>query len=596
MERVEFYFSCNCAGPSNTLLRLNQACIPSDMALQSYGRFPLQPGEPVRIWDMSGGMGTFLYGCLEAGMTVSSYSSIEINPETRGVLKANFKWFSDSYPSQLPSPHLWMPYFDSRLPQNLLDWGSDADTYERLRSMPDEHLPDIISITTPCTEGSAAGMGKGMTTPKGFLALHAIRITRCVIVELNRRRTIAGLPLDFAPLGWIFETSPIKSARNSNLSHLDDTLALCLGQKAIDNDGAKGATAIRWTQMYTNMGRSSDWPSISSRSRRLPMIPLRSILRSNEIVQTWNSDRHGPASWPNIEGHPIRAYPKFVRSLGSYQHRVGTAGSCRSHSADDPRGDAPGVTRIGGIPHLPTPSMMELAVGLREGYTEESMRSLGSATRPRSLARTEVTVASRMGMIGDMWGRRLITETMKDRAESSIAMTDAVPAPPPPPPSAKGGPSSVTSTSTSRSVESSASKGGYEAPHGLSPGARQPHCHTPAPPSEEDALPPSEEVVSEAEVQTAMPAGSLLGRGVDEELDALGEDFVSYKSFPPPGLKSDRVKPPPSKVPDRLPPGSPEDTKPGGSWDLFSGSLSSKGGACYAARRCWVTQSSRNMS
>ena len=205
--------------------------------------------------------------------------------------------------------------------------------------------------------------------------------------------------------------------------------------------------------------------------------------------------------------------------------------------------------------------MMELAVGLREGYTGESMRSLESAAGPRSLIRERVTVASRMGMIGDMWGRRLITETMKDRARSSAAMAAIAPAPPPPPPVASRPPGKGALRPALRHHEYPVSGMGPHPSRGPAPQARKPPCSTPAPPPDEDTLPPSEEVVSETAVQTAMPAGSMLGRGVEEELDALGEDFVTYKSLPPRGLKSDRVKPPPTRVPDRLPPGSSEDTK-----------------------------------
>lgn len=70
--------------------------------------------------------------------------------------------------------------------------------------------------------------------------------------------------------------------------------------------------------MYTNLGAAEDWQSINERGRRLPAIPIESLLREGETLQRWDNRRHGPAIWPNVNGHTLRVWPKFMRSSGSH--------------------------------------------------------------------------------------------------------------------------------------------------------------------------------------------------------------------------------------------------------------------------------------
>ena len=184
--------------------------------------------------------------------------------------------------------------FDARLPVDLFQLEREAPAL--LRDMPDSALPTLISITCPCTAGSAAGRGQGAADSVGRVFLSAVTITGLVLEEYHRR----GLAQPgFAGCGWVFETSPLRDGDTRPVVRELDTIHIyTMGLRAVDDAARRGSAAHRFTLMYSNMGTEEAWASFPGRGWVAPHTPLATILRPGELVQRFSPRKRGPASRP----------------------------------------------------------------------------------------------------------------------------------------------------------------------------------------------------------------------------------------------------------------------------------------------------------
>ena len=379
--------------------------------LNRMGRYKLVAGQTLKVLDLAGGIGTALMGVMEAKarFSVEAYYICEVDSVSRGIVQANSFIYKDKYGRRLSK--LAFDGFED-LPQDLFILSRQAG--QVFAGM--QNLPNLVFVTVPCTECSVAGLGLGANTPRGQLFRHAATVVGKLMEEYKTRGLWARGKL--APCGWMFETAPMKSyGHEGAVERLQLAYAAVLGRRAWDDDGQKGGTSRRLTEMYTNLGREEDWEDLNSRGRRLPVIPIQRLLRKGEELQTWDSRVHGPAVWPNVHGSKLRVWPKFVRSRGSHQFRA-----VRKRMAADSLPQwkmAVGVSLWRGQPTIPSAEMQEQALGLWPGYTEFSVRE-GRAIK--------LEPEQRLPRLGDMWGRNLITATLDDRVRSSLALeADAAP-------------------------------------------------------------------------------------------------------------------------------------------------------------------------
>eukprot|EP00873_Tetraselmis_striata_P020369 jgi/Tetstr1/440633/TSEL_028943.t1 len=99
------------------------------------------------------------------------------------------------------------------------------------------------------------------------------------------------------------------------------------------------------------------------------------LLRLGEVPQVVYPDMHGPAEWPNRAGEPMEAYPKIVRSEGSHTWRAGTRKTHGAHISKsigqrlDYVSHGLGVTMLRGNLALPSPIQLKRAVGLPADWT-----------------------------------------------------------------------------------------------------------------------------------------------------------------------------------------------------------------------------------
>ena len=378
------------------------------------------------VWDLCSGIGSFAVGCARAGLRIKSYNASERNTKARGVFRANIPAVCAGYGISREA----LESFDLSLPQDVLHLEAAAPAI--LQSMTDSQLPTLVAMTAPCTAGSAAGRGEGPGAAAGQVFLSCLAIVGHIFDEYAAR----GLSQPgSAPCGWLFETSPLRDADDRpGVRSLDRLYTTAMGQRAVDDAGCKGSTAHRSTQMYTNLGTATDWPSIHKRGVRMPYTPIHQILRPGEYMQVWDVRNHGHPRWPDAAGMPPVLYPKFVRSFGSHAWRAQqlTEDQLRADAAKpnmfSGRSHAIGVSSYKGYPHIPTCSMTEAALGFPAGYTATSLLPDASAFQGYRAAPS--TNGDRYGYLGDVWDPNLITAVLQDRLGSSRSppVTDATPA------------------------------------------------------------------------------------------------------------------------------------------------------------------------
>ena len=503
--------------------------------LQRAGRYPLIKTSAQVIWDLCGGIGSFPLGCAKAGLTIGSYKMVELNHRARGVFRANIAALCASYAIN----PLTLKAFDHALPSDVV---AMAETVrDTLRTVRDEDLPTLIAMTAPCTAGSAAGRGEGPDAAAGRVFLSCLQIVGHVIDEYEAR----GLTCeDFAPVGWIFETSPLRdSDTRPGVRSLDFLYTASMGAAAVDNAGHKGSTAHRSTQMYSNLGAAADWPSMASRGSRMPFTPMHHILRPGEYLQIWDISKHGRPRWPDVAGQSPVLYPKFVRSFGSHAWRAQPLTRAQL-LADSTKPDmfagrhhAIGVSSFQGLPHVPSCEMAEKAMGFPTDYTAVSLLPDEQAFDGYRAHAT--TPGERYGYLGDVWDPNLIAAVLTDRMMSSEALLrPAQPAPSHPQAQAQA-------PETAQSPDEGA-RPGEPGAAGPSPGVA--HRAPPPPPAAVDGQ-------SESAPFEAPTEGPLHLSPADE----LEEDFatsVAPRVFPP--HASDRQEPR-LPTPAKLPSGSAED-------------------------------------
>ena len=378
--------------------------------LNRMGRYKIVAGQELKVLDLASGIGTALMGIMEAeaGFRVLSYTVCEVDPVSRGILKANSFIYGEKYSGRLGMAALKGL---EDLPQDLFVLSRQAGQLFAKMS----ELPDLVLATVPCTECSVAGLGRGASTPRGQLFRHAATVVGRLMEEYHARRLWDEGML--APCGWIFETAPMKTQGHEGaVERLQAAYSAVLGRRTWDDDGQKGGTSRRLTEMYTNLGQEEDWESLNSRGRKLPVVPIRRLLRPGEKLQVWDSKVHGPAVWPNVNGLELRVWPKFVRSSGSHQYRATLK---RKATGSLPQWKmAVGVSMWRGQPTIPSAEMQEQALGLWPGYTAVTVCN-GQASR--------LEPKERLPRLGDVWGRNLISATLDDRVRSSLGLKTVPP-------------------------------------------------------------------------------------------------------------------------------------------------------------------------
>ena len=386
--------------------------------LQRYGRYRLLPSQSQRVIDMAGAIGSFPLSCLQAGLTLSQYQSVEVNPVSR-VLKANVPVLRHTFPNQ--TSDATFAAFDESVPQDLFIAARSAMLWLQEQT----ELPTLASITAPCVGGSVAGAGRGAGTPVGAVFLPALTIVGFIMEEYKARgQLVPGT----APCGWFLETTEIKpSDHRPAVLELEEAYATALGDKAVDNAAWRGSTAHRRAQVYTNIGLAQDWPTMSAQPPIAPFIPLQDILRHGERVQTWQPSYHGPAQPPNAAGKPLVVYPKHLRTAGSHQWRAATLTPQQLQSARyraDPLngwGHGPGVTWYQGTLAVPTATQVEKSMGYRPGYTAAYV-PYHPATPISQVPRLPVAEGDRVARLGDAWDPNACTFAIIDRIASSARM------------------------------------------------------------------------------------------------------------------------------------------------------------------------------
>eukprot|EP00951_Prasinocladus_malaysianus_P025258 scaffold220880_cov18-Prasinocladus_malaysianus.AAC.2 len=180
--------------------------------LQRAGRFHLEPGGVNNagghyLLEICAGLSTGLVGALEAGISIRRYAAIEVNPETRSVVRRHLlrkggALFRSLFPG-LISPSAFEQW-EETLPKDVVE-------AERLAAQslphPDE-LRTLVFITAPCVGGARSGMGKGFYEERGRVFEPAVRLVGRMLVEARCRAP--GRTGRTSPIGWIPETSEIK--------------------------------------------------------------------------------------------------------------------------------------------------------------------------------------------------------------------------------------------------------------------------------------------------------------------------------------------------------------------------------------------------
>ena len=384
---------------------------------------------------MAGAIGSFPLSCLRAGLTISSYQSIEVNSVSRGILKANVPVLAAQFPHQVSETAFTA--FDEGIAQDL--FLAARSVMHWLQSQQD--LPTLMSITAPCVGGSVAGAGRGAGTPVGAVFLPALTIVGCVMEEYRARGLLQP---GHAPCGWFLETTEIKpSDHRPAVLELEAAYSAALGVKAVDNAAWRGSTAHRRAQVYTNIGSAADWPAIANRPPIAPFVPLQDILRIGERVQIWQPKIHGPAQFPNEAGKPLLVYPKHLRTKGSHQWRAASLSASQRASPryrQDPLngwGHGPGVTWYRGACAIPEARQVEQSMGYRPGYTAVYVPH-SPAAAPAPAPRMPVAEEERVARLGDAWDPNACSFAISDRIASSARMpAPRPPAPKPPQPPAK---------------------------------------------------------------------------------------------------------------------------------------------------------------
>lgn len=97
-----------------------------------------------------------------------------------------------------------------------------------------------------------AGLSRGAASQRGKLFKHAATIAGALMNEYVRR--VHDAAVNGSPCGWIFETAPMARTDGAGgaVRRLKEAYAAALGKKMWDDDGQKGGTSRRLTEMYTN--------------------------------------------------------------------------------------------------------------------------------------------------------------------------------------------------------------------------------------------------------------------------------------------------------------------------------------------------------
>ncbi len=329
---------------------------------------------------------------------------MEVNPRSRGVLRACLPRLAAMFPGRiLPGA---FDGFDSIVPQDIFTASRSVPAWLPLLPAP----PTLIGVSTPCVGTSRAGPGRGIQGSASSVTVHALRIVADILAALSPQAS-STTQLPAAPCGWIFETAEIKDS-DHRLAVRDAArlYSAAMGPRIVDNASWRGSTAQRFTEMYSNLASPHDWLGVPARPRCLPFLPLPSILRPGETVQIWNIRFHGPPVWPNEEGSPLVVYPKHIRYSHSHQWDFAPIPPCVRRSARfaaDPLngwGHGVGVSWLNDNPALPSPTMLELAMGFPPGFTAAS--HIGSS---EVLA---LSANDRWACLGDVWDPNLIASTI----------------------------------------------------------------------------------------------------------------------------------------------------------------------------------------
>ena len=359
----------------------------------------------MRHWDLAAGMGTAFRSALKAGLSYKDgyYTMCEINETAAGVLRANLNELVLEYPDTAP-PADRLADIQGILPDDLFELARTVR--DVLVGMPDEMLPNFVTASVPCTESSKAGVGGAGRTEKGKLYWCVMTVIHAISDEYLRR----GLSTPGqSRVGWLYETSPTDDSRAA-ISDFRSHLVTLMGEPALPDEARAGGTSRRRTEIYTNLGPEETWSGLPGRLRKDPVVPLASLLRRGEYVQTWDSVFHGPAELPNVDGEPLKVWPKVVRSLGSHAwradpiwRRVGDAweskypiGVSFMEIADE-----------GLVAMNPAPEQLERGFGLPAGYTSAAVLQDGTVTY--------LADEYRQGLLGDMFGMYVHSAALRDR-------------------------------------------------------------------------------------------------------------------------------------------------------------------------------------
>lgn len=478
----------------------DRVAVATKASLTHMGRFKLERSGRLVHWDLASGIGSAFLALMRAGFPCSSYRCCEVNPRSKGVFRANIPVMKERYPELVPED---LEKFDSLHPQDLFRFVREVR--EHLASLRDEELPTLITSSVPCTPSSKGGMGEGGTTAKGSLYLHVMAVAWAVYDEYRSRSLLEG---DLAPFGWLYEISPTTDPR-PEVAKIRAQLQEFMGQPASIPAEERGATFRRETEVYSNLGTLEGWKALSKSPPIYPVVPLQSLLRKGECLQKWDARFHGKPSWPNRDGAVPLAWPKWVRSKGSYQWRkelitrsIGGVSVSRypiGISSWQPPGYSEPVLVV------PSPEQCERGQGYWQGYTQQTVVEQGE--KPTKLSADE-----RRGMLGDIFSVFVASYVLDSCSRSSTGMGKQQPP-------VAGSPSQIK-------------------PADPQPGAGR---------KEEDACAPGAPQLGHED-----PAEELLG----EELD-LSEDA---KPVLPPRSHSG-LRPVPDRVPDPFEPNSEQDRR-----------------------------------
>ena len=479
----------------------DRMAVAANSSLTHMGRFKLERSGRLVHWDLASGIGSAFLAVMRAGLRCSSYRCCEVNPRSRGVFRANLPAIRERYPELVPDD---LEQFDALHPQDL--FGFVEVVREHLAALRDEELPTLITSSVPCTPSSKGGRGEGGTTAKGSLYLYVMAVAWAVYDEYRSRSL---LKRDLAPFGWMYEISPTTDPR-PEVVKIRKQLQEFMGQPAMIPAEERGATFRRETEVYSNLGTMEGWGALAKSPPIYPVVPLQDLLRKGERLQKWDKRFHGQPSWPNRDGAVPLAWPKWVRSKGSYQWRkelitrsIGGVSVSRY-----PIGVS--VWKPPGYPEpilvVPSPEQCERGQGYWQGYTQQTVEKPGE--EPIKLSADE-----RRGMLGDIFSVFVASYVLDSCSRNSAVMGSQQPL---------------------QAATPSQGRQGHQMPGKDSAGA-------------------SEDQYSEVlPLGHDNPAEELLG----EELD-LSEDA---KPVLPPRSHSG-LRPVPDRVPDPFEPGSEQDCK-----------------------------------